>query len=342
MNLFIAGDFHQAQPMPRRQATEQYANPYRRSHYEDDPDRSPGRAPQPDQRPNNSRDAFVQLEPSETTTKAFTPQGLPSAGLQDKEHRSAPRQEEVACKSCASLIKISNKPPPVLLGAITAHEREGKHEGDHQRQQLDRMQQRGSISGGQFGFNPMTMGMNPMMAMNPMMMGGGMSPVMTSGGMAPFDSMMTSPMGYPGMMSGFNPPHMFAAQQAAQVYHQTLMAFSAAVSQVGGGGGNGAPSQMNSGMGGMNAGMSNTGLGSGMNPAMGGGMGGYDPRMSMMGMPMMGMGMGMSVAPPQMNNQMPVGIEMTGMSTFDPNASPGGANNAPAGKIILSPSNQNA
>jgi len=394
--------------MPRRQATD-HADQYRRTHYEDgtpirtqaefpqpggarqtvwsqvlDPGRTPGRAPQPDQ-PSNGRDTFVQLEPSETMTKAFTPQGLLSAGLQDKEDRSARRQEELARESGASLINVPNKPPPPqtgLLGAITAHERERKREGgvgaaltererekrlaeerqrrfdDHQRQQLDQMQQGGSLYGGQFGFNPMMMGMSPMMGINPMMtgnglnpmMGGGMNPMMTGGGMAPFNPMMTGQMGYPGMMGGFNPQHMFAAQQAAQVYHQAMMAFSTAGSQVGGEGGNGgAPSQvngMNPGMGSVNAGMGgmNAGMGNGMNPVMGGGMGGYDPRMSMMGMPMMGMGMGMGmgVASPQMNNQMPLGMQMTGMSTFDPKSSPGGANGSSAGELGLLPPNQNA
>jgi CCR4-NOT transcriptional complex subunit CAF120 len=407
MNSFIAGDFHQAQPMPRRQTTEQYNDQYRRTQYEDgtpirtqaefpqpgpsrqvwsqvlDPGRTPGRAPQPDQPSNNGRDTFVQLEPSETMTKAFTPQGLLSAGLQDKEDRSARRQEELARESGASLINVPNKPPPPqtgLLGAITAHERERKREGgvgaaltererekrlaeerqrrfdDHQRQQLDQMQQGGSMYGGQFGFNPMMMGINPMMGMNPMMtgngmnpmMGGGMTPMMTGGGMAPFNPMMTGQMGYPGMMGGFNPQHMFAAQQAAQVYHQAMMAFSVAGSQVGGEGGNGggAPSQVNPGMGGMNPGMGNVnaGMGAGMTPAMGVGMGGYDPRMSMMGMPMMGMGMGMGmgVASPQMTNQMPLGVQMTGMSAFDPKSSPGGANGSPAGEPGLLQPNQNA
>jgi CCR4-NOT transcriptional complex subunit CAF120 len=322
-------------------------------------------------------------------TKAFMPQGLLSAGLQDKEDRSARRQEELARESGASLINVPNKPPPPqtgLLGAITAHERERKREGgvgaaltererekrvaeerqrrfdDHQRQQLDQMQQGGSVYGGQFGFNPMManpmmMGMNPMMGlnpmisgngMNPMMTGGGLNPMMTGGGMAPLNPMMTGQMGYPGMMGGFNPQHMFAAQQAAQAYQQAMMAFSVAGSQVGGEGGNGgAPSQvnaMNPGMGGANTGMgSMNGLGGGMNPAMTGGMGGFDPRMSMMGMPMMGMGMGMGVgvAPPQMHNQLPLGMQTTGMSNFDPKSSPGGANVLPAGDLGLLPPNQN-
>lgn len=275
------------------------------------------------------RDTFVRLEPAETMTKAFTPQGLLSAGLQDKQDRSAKRQEELARETGASLINVPNKPPPPqmgLLGAITAHERDRKREGgvgaaltererekrvaedrqrrfdDHQRQQLDQMQQGGSMYGGQFpGYNnmmgnPMMM-MNPMMGMNPMMTGGGLSPMMTGGGMAP---MMTGQMGYPGMMPGYNPQHMFAAQQAAQAYQQAMMAFSVAGSQVGGEGAGG-PQQLN--------------------PAMTGGMGGFDPRMSMMGMPMMGGQMG----GPQMG---PMGMQMTGMSGFDPRFPP--SNNSPA------------
>jgi CCR4-NOT transcriptional complex subunit CAF120 len=281
-----------------------------------DPGRTPGTLPEA---ASNARDTFVQLEPTETMTKAFTPQGLLSAGIQDKQDRSAKRQEELARETGASLINVPNKPPPPqmgLLGAITAHERDRKREGgvgaaltererekrlaeerqrrfdDHQRQQLDQMQQGGSMYGGQFpGYNnmmgnPMMM-MNPMMGMNPMMTGGGMSPMMTGGGMAP---MMTGQMGFPGMMPGYNPQHMFAAQQAAQAYQQAMMAFSVAGSQVGGDGG-GTPPQLNPNM-------------------TGGGMGGFDPRMSMMGMPMM--------AGPQMG----MGMQMTGMSGFDPRFPP--------------------
>ena len=131
--------------------------------------------------------------------------------------------------------------------------------------------------------------------MAPMMTGGGMNPMMASGGMNP---MMTGQMGFPGVIPAYNPQHMFAAQQAAQAYQQAMMAFSVAGSQVGGEGGGGH---------------------SPVNPVMGGGnMAGYDPRMSMMGMPMM--------SSPQVN---PLAMQMTGMSTFDPrfppntNASPG-------------------
>lgn len=278
----------------------------------------PGRPATNDPAPPRN-DTFVQLEPAESMTKAFTPHGLLSAGIQDKQDRSAKRQEEVARETGGSLINVPNKPPPPqmgLLGAITAHERDRKRDGgvgaaltererekrmaedrqrrfdEHQRQQLDQMQQGGSMYGGQFptfGMNPMNpmMMMNPMMGMNPMMTGGGMNPMMTGGGMGP---MMTGQMGYPGMMPGFNPQHFFAAQQAAQAYQQAMMAFSVAGSQVGDGGAGGAQ-PLNSNMPGNMAGTM-----------------GYDPRMSMMGMPMMG----------QMGPMNPaMGMQMTGMSTFD-------------------------
>ncbi|TFY80845.1 hypothetical protein EWM64_g3163 [Hericium alpestre] len=240
-----------------------------------DPGHTPGDRP-----PDNNRDTFIQLEPAaQTMTKAFTPHGLLSAGLQDKQDRSAKKQEELARETGASLINVPNKPPPPqtgLLGAITAHERDRKREGgvgatltererekrlveerqrkldDYQRQQLDQMAQGGSMYGMQQypGYNPMMMGMNPMMT--------GMNPMMTGGF-----------MGYPGMMPGYNPQHMFAAQQAAaQAYQQAMISFSQAGSQVNGDGGGPAP----------------------MNPMMtgAGSMAGFDPRLSMMGMPMMG------------------------------------------------------
>lgn len=267
----------------------------------------PGRNVNPTEQ-TNTRDTFVQLEPAETMTKAFTPQGLLSAGIQDKQDRSAKRQEELARETGASLINVPNKPPPPqtgLLGAITAHERERKREGgvgaaltererekrlaeerqrrydEQQRQQMEQMQQGGSMyGGGGYGYNPMMnpmmMGMNPMM-MNPMMTGGGMNPMMTGGGMNP---MMTGGgmMGYPPML---NPQQMFAAQQAAAAaYQQAMMAFSNAGSQVGG--------------------ENNNGNAQGTMP-------GFDPRMSMMGMPPMmgggmggGMGMGMGMMSPMM------------------------------------------
>ncbi len=61
-------------------------------------------------------------------------------------------------------------------------------------------------------------------------------------------------------------------------------------------------------------------------------MGGYDPRMSMMGMGMMGPQMG-----PQMG--MPLGMQMTGMSTFDPRFSMNGGNVGPMNDMGLQPPN---
>ncbi|KAI0322749.1 hypothetical protein OF83DRAFT_1167243 [Amylostereum chailletii] len=279
-----------------------------------DPNRAPG-APPPEA---PSRDTFIQLEsPAQTMTKAFTPHGLLSVGLQDKQDRSAKKQEELARESGASLINVPNKPPPPqtgLLGAITAHERERKREGgvgatltererekrvaedrqrkldEFQRQQLEHMAQGGSMYGGQFGgYNPMMMGMNPMMT--------GMNP------------MMTGMMGYPGMM---NPQHMFAAQQAAQqAYQQAMMNFSQAGSQVGG--------ERGVSPGPMNPMMTGPSMGGQMHPMMTGGS--FDPRMSMMGMPMMGMGgMGMQGMGMGMGGQgmVPMGMQMTGGSGFDP------------------------
>lgn len=77
-------------------------------------------------------DKFVTIEPSAQLTKAFAPHGLLQAGLQDKEERSARKQEELARETGSSLINVPNKPPPPqsgLLGAITAHERDRQHAG---------------------------------------------------------------------------------------------------------------------------------------------------------------------------------------------------------------------
>ncbi|KAF9223773.1 hypothetical protein BS17DRAFT_117890 [Gyrodon lividus] len=298
-----------------------------------DASRQPGtyqpEAPTPPQ-----RDTFIQLEPaSHSMTKAFTPHGLLSAGMQDKQDRSAKRQEELARETGGSLVNVPNKPPPPqtgLLGAITAHERERKREGgvgatltererekrmaedrqrkldEFQRQQLEMAQS--GMFGGQF-----PMGMNPMMG-NPMMMG--MNPMMTGTGpmMAPANPMMTGGfMGYPNMMPGYGgQPYMFAAQQAAQAaYQQAMMAFSAAGSHVGDGM-HGGPSPMA--------------------PMMSGGGMGFDPRMSMMGMPMMnspmpvggmGGGMGMMGGMNGMGGMGGMGMQMTGGSAFDARFSPG-------------------
>ncbi|KAI5117150.1 hypothetical protein M0805_009493 [Coniferiporia weirii] len=286
---------------------------------------------------NNNRDTFVQMEsPAETMTKAFTPQGLLSAGLQDKQDRSAKRQEELARESGASLINVPHKPPPPqvgLLGAITAHERERKREGgmgatltererekrlaedrqrrldELQRQQLEQQQQLASQFGGGMGMygggglTPQMTGMNPMMGGfgYPQMMGGP-------------QSMYFNPMFNP-MMA--NPQHMFAAQQAAQAYQQAMIAMSTAGSQVGGEGGGGGASGGPGGSPNLNP----MGMGGGTpspNSMMAGGMG-YDPRMSMMGMGMMGPPMGMmGMGMPGMGS--PMGMQMTGGSNM------GGAN----------------
>lgn len=264
---------------------------------------------------------FVQIEPaSQTMTQAFTPHGLLSSGLQDKNERSAKKQEELARETGASLINVPNKPPPPqtgLLGAITAHERDRKREGgvgaaltererekrmaeerqrkidELQRQQLEFVQQQGgSMYGAPQGYNAF----NPMMMMNPMMTG--MNPMMTG------NPMMGGYMGYPGMVPGYgNQQHIMAAQQAAaQAYQQAMMTFSqAGGSQIGGEGGRGGAGSPGPGqMGPMNPMMTGGASPMPMSPMMTG-MGGYDPRFSMMNPMMTPMGMhGMGGMPMQM------------------------------------------
>jgi len=76
---------------------------------------------------------FVDLdEPSAQLTKAFAPHGLLQAGIQDKEDRSAKRQEEAARETGNALINVPAKPPPPqtgLLGAVAAHEASRKNAG---------------------------------------------------------------------------------------------------------------------------------------------------------------------------------------------------------------------
>ena len=268
--------------------------------------------PQPPPRNTSGKNTFVQVEDSETMTKAFQPQGLLSAGLQDKEDRSAKRQEELARETGASLINVPNKPPPPqtgLLGAITAHERERKREGgvgaaltekererrlaeerqrkldELQRQQLDQMSQGGYDPYGQQQVQGFAPGFDPRMSMNPMML----NPYMAGG--------------FPMMPYG-NSQQMMAAQMAAQqAYQQAMVSFSqAGGSQMGdmsragpmaGGPQMGPPSPMQAGMMGMDPRMSMGmnpwmgGMGMGMNPMAGGmgmgmgSMGMMDPRMSM-------------------------------------------------------------
>lgn len=83
--------------------------------------------------PENKSGKFIELEdPSTQLTKAFSPHGLLQVGLQDKEDRSAKRQEQLARETGSSLINVPAKPPPPqtgLLGAVAAHERERKNAG---------------------------------------------------------------------------------------------------------------------------------------------------------------------------------------------------------------------
>jgi CCR4-NOT transcriptional complex subunit CAF120 len=240
------------------------------------------------------RDTFVQIEPNETMTMAFTPQGLLQVGMQDKQSRSAKQQEAHARETGASLINVPNPPPPPqmgLVGAITAHQRDREREGgvgaalterererrvaeerqrkydEIQRLQLDKAM---TLGGGNMD---MQQGYNPMM-MHPMMWGMGM------------------PMMYPGM--GWGGPavtpqqqqqqyQMWAAQQAAmQAYQQTMLNLSHAGSQ--------APSEAGGGT--LDAG--GAGMPRGPSPMGGWGMGGMPPPMgSPMMSPMMMPGMGM-------------------------------------------------
>jgi CCR4-NOT transcriptional complex subunit CAF120 len=215
----------------------------------------------------NNKDTFITLEPNQTMTKAFAPQGLLQAGIQDKEDRSAKRQEELARESGASLVNVPSKPPPPqtgLLGAITAHERDRKREGgvgaalterererrmaeerqrkidELQRQQLEYAQSTGaSVAGGPPGMYDMYGGgggggvspgghmMNPMM-MNPMMTGNSM--------MMGNPMMMGGMMPYGGFPQGWGMPaqtpqqyQMMAAQAAAaEAYRNAMMSFSQA------------------------------------------------------------------------------------------------------------------
>lgn len=291
--------------------------------------------PQLPPRNTSGKDTFVQVDQSESMTKAFQPQGLLSAGLQDKEDRSAKRQEELARETGASLINVPNKPPPPqtgLLGAITAHERERKREGgvgatltekerdrrlaeerqrkldDLQRQQLDQMSQ-GNGGGaydlyGQQQFPGIGQQFDPRMSMNPMML----NPYMAGG--------------FP-MMPFANPQQMMAAQLAAQqAYQHAMMSFSQSggsqmgdntsrvgATPMGTPGTNASPMQ-----GGMGASASPMQTGMMVSPAsaMPGGM--MDPRLSMMS-PMALMGMNPMVMNPMMMGQ-----------TFDPRMSMGQPN----------------
>ncbi|WWC65133.1 uncharacterized protein I303_107747 [Kwoniella dejecticola CBS 10117] len=193
----------------------------------------------------NKSGKFVELEePSVQLTKAFAPHGLLQAGMQDKEDRSAKKQEEVARETGSSLINVPSKPPPPqmgLLGAVAAHEKERKNAGGIgatltdrerekrlaedrqreieklQRQQMDHMRQFGGDMYGQQQQFPYGM-------QSPMGMG--------MGGMG-MGMMGMPPMGYPGYQGGYNPYAQQQAMMAAQMAYHQAMIMSNAGSQAG-------------------------------------------------------------------------------------------------------------
>jgi len=162
-------------------------------------------------------------------TPAFSPNGLLSHGLHDKEERSARVKESHARQHGDKLIDVPTKvsaPQNGLVGAISAHqkdhnkaggygatlmerERERKKnekEGDLQRQQFEMMQQQQQ--------QQMYGGMMGGYGMNPMMGGNGMNPMMGYG--------MMNPYGY-GMVDPRQQQAMMAAQQA---YFQSMIHMS--------------------------------------------------------------------------------------------------------------------
>jgi CCR4-NOT transcriptional complex subunit CAF120 len=184
---------------------------------------------------------FVQLDEPATLIKAFTPGGLLSAGLQDKEDRSAKRQEEVARETGTSLINVPAKPPPPstgLMGAVAAHEADRRNAGgigatltdrDRERRIAEERQRKIDELQRQQGQFPGGPGMFPAYPQYPMPTGG--MPGM-------------GPMGYnvsPNRINLLSSHRVFAdlqpyaqAMMAAQMaYQQTIMAMSAAGSQMG-------------------------------------------------------------------------------------------------------------
>ena len=82
--------------------------------------------------PSSKSGKFVDIDEPAHLTKAFAPHGLLQAGMQDKEDRSAKRQEEFAREMGSSLVHVPEKPPPPqtgLLGAVAQHERERQGAG---------------------------------------------------------------------------------------------------------------------------------------------------------------------------------------------------------------------
>ena len=202
---------------------------------------------------SNTRDTFVRIEPNETMTMAFTPQGLLQAGMQDKQSRSAKQREAHARETGGSLVNVPNPPPPPqmgLVGAITALQRDRDREGgfgavltekerdrrlaEERERKYDELQRARldkaiSLSGNNMemqAYNPMMLspmvpwGMPMMYGMNGMGMGGmGMG-----GGWGGMSLQQQQQQQY----------QMWTAQQAAaQAYQQAMMSFSQAGSQAG-------------------------------------------------------------------------------------------------------------
>lgn len=176
---------------------------------------------------------FVELEePSVALTKAFSPGGLLQAGMQDKQDRSAKRQEEVARETGSSLVNVPEKPPPPqtgLMGAVAAHERDRKNPGGIGATLTDRDRDRRIAEERQRKIEELQRQQMEQFGGN-MNMGGSMY-----GGFPPQYPQYGMPMGYPqggyGMM---NPQAQQQAMMAAQMaYQQTMMAMSHAGSQAG-------------------------------------------------------------------------------------------------------------
>jgi hypothetical protein len=102
------------------------------------------------------RDMPAQSDPSHTMTIPFTAHGLLSAGLQDRQERSAKLPEEVVKEAGASLVNVPTKPlsPQTgLPGAVSGEEGGGKHEGDLGAVVTEREHERGLAEERQHRFN---------------------------------------------------------------------------------------------------------------------------------------------------------------------------------------------
>ena len=101
------------------------------------------------------RDILAQIEPSHTMTIPFTAHGLLSAGLQDRQERSAKLPEEVV-KEGDSLVNVPTKPLPPrtgLPGAVSGQEGGRKHEGYFGAVVTERERERGLAGERQRRFN---------------------------------------------------------------------------------------------------------------------------------------------------------------------------------------------